>query len=122
MKIAILKDVNMKKQYDAIGTFIRGNILPLSLQIISVVVLLANLWLASKLAPLATSIDRVQAQVVEIQRDNANDALLIPRFYQLEQHTKDIDNALSRIESKVDRIMERTVTTTTNTKTTFSKP
>ena len=96
-----------KPSYDSIGQFIKGNAVALSLQAISVVVLLANLWLASKLAPLASGIESVSSRVEAIESQSSESKPLIERFIKLETKTESLTITVDRIEGKVDRIIER---------------
>lgn len=96
-----------KEKYDSIGAFIRGNAFALSLQVISVVVLLANLWLATKLAPLAQNIDTVASRVDAVEEYNTENKPLVERFIKLETNYTTLTGSITRIESKLDRLIER---------------
>lgn len=96
-----------KEKYDSIGAFIKGNGFALSLQVISVVVLLANLWLATKLAPLAKDIDAVASRVDAVEAYDTETKPLVERFIKLETNYSNLTDSLQRIESKVDRLVER---------------
>jgi len=96
-----------KVKYDAIGQFIRSNGLVLSLQIISVVVLLANLWLATKLAPLASGIEKVATRVDAIEKSDADGKPYLERFIQLETKVESLTKSVDGVGNKIDSIIQR---------------
>ena len=86
---------------------IRKNPLPWVMQSIGLLVVIANLFIASLLAPVVQDIHeldfRVQAiEKHEIRRDELNE-----RFYILEEKVKGIDKKLDVMDSKIDRLMMR---------------
>lgn len=94
------------KDTRTIREFIQKNGMQISLQVIGVVVLILNLWLTSKLAPLAEGIRELGGRVFALEtsrkEDNADTKLLLERFYKAEQKIEDIDRTTARIESKLD--------------------
>lgn len=94
---------------DSIGNFIKSNFLALSLQIVSLVILFANLWLANKLAPMAQDIDRVVSRVEAVEDYNTENRPLIERFIKLETNYTGLTTVVERIEKKLDSVIERTV-------------
>ncbi len=78
---------------------IRNNPLPYIVQAVTLLLFILNLWLASKLAPLAQDIAVIQEKV------DAQEIELVPRS-ELEGQFDNITNRLDRIESKLDRVIE----------------
>lgn len=95
------------KDYKTIRDFVRQNGMQLSLQAIGVLVLILNLWLTSKLAPLAEGIRELGGRVLALESkrsvDDADTKVLLERFYKVEEKVGNIDRTTARIESKLDQ-------------------
>lgn len=98
--------MNDKKAKDTIKQFVRENAMPLSVQAIGLIVLILNLWLASKLTPLAEGISLLNQRVLAIEVRNIRVEELIERFLKAEGNLENMDNRLERIENKLDKIDE----------------
>lgn len=92
---------------NSVGQFLSKNSLALAVHAVGVVVLILNLWLAVKLAPLAQSITDITTRVDAMETYRDANSPLIERFYKLEEHTNNIDNTLLKIEQKLDRMDEK---------------
>lgn len=95
-----------RKDYQTFRDFVRQNGMQLSLQAIGVLVLILNLWLTSKLAPLAEGIRELGGRVLALETKRSTDdgetKILLERFYKLEEKVSNIDKTTTRIESKLD--------------------
>lgn len=89
---------------NSVGQFLSKNSLALAVHAVGVVVLILNLWLAVKLAPLAQNLSSLTDRVSAIEVSRSNTQPLIERFYKLEEHTDAIDQSLNRIETKLDKL------------------
>ena len=76
------------KKQDTFMGFIRGNLF----QITALLVAIFNIWLASKLAPLATNIALNDQRINEIERIDPIGS----------KHWQDVIDRLNRIEGKID--------------------
>ena len=92
---------------NSVVQFLSKNSLALAVHAVGVVVLILNLWLAVKLAPLAQNITDVTTRVDAMEAYRVTNAPLIERFYKLEEHTNSIDNSLIKIDQKLDRMDEK---------------
>ena len=85
----------------------RARPLPYIVQIVGVVVVLINLFIASKLAPLAQDLailaNRVEAAEVELSRRQD----YIDRFLVIEGEVKEMNSRLGRIENKIDVLIQK---------------
>lgn len=94
------------KDTRTIRDFIQKNGMQLTLQAIGVVVLILNLWLTSKLAPLAEGLRELGGRVFALETkrsaDDGDTKVLLERFYKLEEKVSNIDRTTTRIESKLD--------------------
>lgn len=100
---------------DGFKNFFQKNLLTLTLQGIGVLVVVANLWIATKLAPLAQDLGSLSTRVSAVEQEQRSDDVraekLLPEFYimqgqvtNIESDVKDIKSAQIRIEDKIDRI------------------
>lgn len=92
---------------NSVVQFLSKNSLALAVHAVGVVVLILNLWLAVKLAPLAQDLDNVTTRVDAIEVSRSNTQPLVERFYKLEEHTTSIDNSLIKIDHKLDKLEEK---------------
>ena|SRR3990167_2980402 len=90
-------------------SFIQKNGLQLAVSAIGLLVTVLNLYLASKLAPLAMGIRDLEFRVLAIETRNVNIDPLVPRFIAAEEHLKSIDENIKdlkesqiRMEGKID--------------------
>lgn len=84
-----------------IPKFIDKNAWSILLQAAALLALLANLWIASQLAPLIT------ADAIIVERVSAiEEANLVPRS-ELDTKFDATEKRLERIENKIDRLIER---------------
>lgn len=94
------------KDTRTIREFIQKNGMQITLQAVGLVVLILNLWLTSKLAPLAEGLRELGVRVFALESsrevDNADTKILLERFYKAEQKIENIDRTTQRIESKLD--------------------
>lgn len=79
---------------------------PVQLAIVfgGVAITLVNMFIATKLAPIAENITTINQKVDANTQRVLNDEKYIPQFVQLQQSVTDITPRLDRIESKVDSI------------------
>lgn len=97
-----------------ISDFFRSFPLATIFQLASVLVLVANLFLANKLGPLVQDIDTLREQVHAMNESLQDRPALIQRFVVTEQQVKDLRETLkdmqnreTRIEDKIDHLLER---------------
>lgn len=95
------------KNVKTIRDFVEKNGMQLTLQAVGVVVLILNLWLTTKLAPLGESIRELTTRVFALEDkrnvDDVNTDVLMERFWKLEERVANIDRTTTRIESKLDQ-------------------
>lgn len=91
----------MKDKYNA-KTFLRENGLQLAMQVFAVLALVLNLWLASKLSPLAQNVAIITERINAIETD-CNDHQSTAHVTEKEFDKLSAD--VNRLEDKVDRIM-----------------
>ncbi len=88
-----------------LGEFFKKNFVALALQAVSVVVLLANLWLTSQLAPLAEGIREVkQAQAQQATKIDEHDKVL-DRFIVVEEKVKTIETVTRDTQNDVRTLL-----------------
>lgn len=94
--------------------FIRNNAVTITLQVVGFLVVVANLWLASKLSPVVKDIDTVADKVNAIEETLEDRPELVQRFVVTEERVGQVDKSLAeirkwqdRVEDKIDRIIER---------------
>lgn len=90
-------------KHDSLATYLKKNSLPIFLQVLSLLALIANLWLASKLSPLAKDIAVITTRV---SANETIDAQQHPTFVTHEQIKREVTERLDRIEGKLDRVIE----------------
>lgn len=86
-------------------TIVKKNFFALTLQAISVVVLLANLWLATKLAPLAEGLREVKtAQAQQEMKIEEHDNIL-DRFLVVEEKVRSIETTTRETQTDVRTLL-----------------
>ncbi len=88
----------MAERTNGFHTFLRGNIF----QLITLIVLVGNIWLAGKLAPLYARVGVLEQQILSL---SVSADEVVPRT-ELDSKFKDIVDRLDRIEGKLDRVIE----------------
>lgn len=102
--------------HDSLGWLKSGN-LQIFITLAGVAVTLFNLWIASKLTPVANDINtitqKVSAQDVRLNDLENVSSLYLPRYIATEQQTISLKETVNRIESgmirmeaKLDRVIE----------------
>lgn len=87
----------MAKNFDW-NTYLKNNTLPILLQVVGLLVVIANLFLASQLAPLAKNIDSLNFRVNAIERRNERVDIFIDDFIAAKKDLENIHESLNRIE------------------------
>jgi hypothetical protein len=94
--------------------FVRSVPVATVLQLVGFLFLVLNVWLATKLSPLAQNIDSVAVKVHAIEESLKGRPELIQRFVVAEQQVKDLRESIKEIkasqlrtEEKIDRLIER---------------
>jgi len=85
------KDI-LNQQEKTISQMVFKNIVP----IISIIVVIANLWLATKLSSLVERISILEVKVVYAEESNNNNREMVMQLY------KELETRLIRIENKID--------------------
>jgi hypothetical protein len=80
---------------NGIGTFIKEN----AIQIMGMVVIVLNLWLVSKLAPLVQSIALIDQRVQAVEQNYIG-------HNEIDSRLDNVIDRLDRIENKLDRHLE----------------
>jgi len=83
----------MKNEF---GRFVKEN----AIQIMGVVVIILNLWLVSKLAPLVQSIALIDQRVQAVEENYIGHS-------EIDSRLESVITSLDRIEAKLDRHLER---------------
>lgn len=89
---------NNKEKNNGWGEFFTKRV-QFFLTLAGVAIALLNIWIASKLAPIAQDIAVIERQV------SANEVRLVPRT-EIEGELENINHRLDRIENKLDRVIE----------------
>lgn len=89
-----------------ITKFIKQNLWALSVQLVGVLVLLANLWLASKLSPLVSRLNTLEVRADAVETDLSDDELKFERLIIVETKVDTLSEQVGRIENKLDRVIE----------------
>lgn len=97
----------MKAPTNDLATFIRSNALQLTFQVIGVGILLLNLWLASKLSPLAEDLRAVTVRVTAVETGQGQTSDLVERFIVVEERTKRTEDDVKEIKGDVKEILNR---------------
>jgi HAMP domain-containing protein len=87
--------------------FIKKNALALTLQGVALLVLLANLWLAAQLSPLAEGIREVKADQARTEDRIQKNEVLIERFYVVEEKVKSIDDNVRELKSDLKELLRQ---------------
>jgi len=96
-----------RKIDDGKGAFIawlKQNALQFTMQIFAVLIVLLNMWLVNKLAPLTKSVDTNSYRIEAIEKRNDDIDPLVSRFLQLEERDNYLQNDISEIKSDVKDI------------------
>ena len=91
----------MRKITQSILSDAKNRPLPYIVQIVGVVVVLVNLYIASKLAPLAQNINQIATRVEAIEKRNENVDPLVTRFIQLEERDKTLVEDVAEIKQDI---------------------
>ena len=97
-----------------ITDFFSKNSFQILLQVIALAVVVFNMWLAYRLAPLAVGIDRLETRVLAIEENKERNAGLIERFIVVEEKVdgmrgdiQELKDSQNRMEGKIDRLLEK---------------
>jgi len=92
--------------------YFKKNSLQLTFQVVGIIVVLLNLWLATKLAPLAEGIrvlnvkvDSVEAKTTTTESKISSVDVLNAQMTDVQLNLNDIKSAILRLENKTDRII-----------------
>ena len=80
--------------------FIKKNLFPL----ISLLVVVGNVWIAYQLSPVLARIGQVEVRATALETRMNVDEAYIPRFISIESLLPQMDKRLERIESLLDRV------------------
>ena len=89
-----------------IKKIITDNIVVIILQAMGLIVLIGNVWIATKISPLAISINQITSRVSAIEKRNETTDVLIPRFLQLEERDIHLVEDIKEIKSDIKDIKE----------------
>lgn len=84
---------------------ISKNPLPWIMQSVGLLVVIANLFIASLLAPVVQDIHKLDFRVQAIEEHEVTRDVLNERFYVLEERVRGIDKKLDIMDSKIDRLI-----------------
>jgi hypothetical protein len=84
-----------------IKSFLKDNVLQITLQIVGLLVVILNMWLANKLLPMAKDIAIITNKV------NAQEQTLTEHKNNNIEQFKSFSDWLVRVEGKLDRAIER---------------
>jgi vacuolar-type H+-ATPase subunit I/STV1 len=96
----------MVKKFDW-NTYLKNNTLPILLQAIGFLVVIANLYLASQLAPLAKCVDSLTFRVDAIEKRDAEVSPLLKEFIEVRQDIKYIKEDLNKLDTKVELLINK---------------
>jgi len=92
--------------------YIKSNTLTITIQVVGFIVIVLNLWLSTKLAPLAQNIDSLTRKADALERKVDNQSTLIEHVDVIQQQVTDIKTNLddlkdtqTRMDEKIDRIL-----------------
>ena len=90
------------KTHETLKTYLQKNALPITVQLVGLIVVVANLWLVTKLAPLAQDVALVKQQV------NAMDSTLQDRVSKLEVESwlKQFSRQLDTMQTQLNILTE----------------
>lgn len=104
-----MKDV---RRNNAFVNYIKNNTLTITVQVVGFIVIVLNLWLSSKLAPLAQNIDAIAKKADALEKKVDNQSALIEHVDVIQQQVSDIQSNISdikdqqtRIDEKIDKIL-----------------
>jgi hypothetical protein len=106
-----------KSPFEKLGSFITSNELQLSVQLVGIVAFVVNVWLATKLAPLALDLvsltNRVANAENAIQKAELREERVIEKIESIEtnvttlvERVEAVKGSVSRIEDKLDKLYE----------------
>jgi len=96
----------MVKKFDW-NTYLKNNTLPILLQAIGFLVVIANLYLASQLAPLAKSIDSLMYRVSAIEKRDTEVSPMLKEFIEVRQDVKYIKEDINKLDTKVELLINK---------------
>lgn len=92
--------------------YIKNNSLTITVQVVGFIVIVLNLWLSSKLAPLAKNIDSLTGKVDAVEKKVDNQSTLIEHVDVIQQQVSDIQTNIgdikgqqTRMDEKIDKIL-----------------
>lgn len=100
---------NANNKFD-LKTYLQNNSLPILLQVIALLVVIINLWIASKLAPVAQGVDKVTTRVDALEKYN-NDEVK-PYIKKTIEVKKDIDyikQGINDLNKKMDQYIQQVI-------------
>jgi hypothetical protein len=96
----------MVKKFDW-DAYLKNNTLPILLQTVGLLVVIANLYLASQLAPLAKSIDSLMYRVSAIEKRDAEVSPMLKEFIEVRQDVKYIKEDINKLDTKVELLINK---------------
>lgn len=93
----------MQDKHNEVIKWIKQNALSLTLELVGVLVVIVNLWLANKLAPMASDINQLKLQVSAMEQRVADEKPLFERFVRIETVVEDINSRLERIDARLSK-------------------
>lgn len=99
----------MKKQNDTnfnLINYIRNNSLTIALQVVGFLVVVANLWLASKLAPLTQNLDNLTEKVDAMQTQVQTDSTQINHIDVIDANIDQIRASIKDIKDSQDKLFD----------------
>ena len=86
------------------------------ISIMGLVVVILNLWVASKLSPLALDISKINGKVNAIEESLKDRPALVERFIQLEERDKELINKVNNIDKRIDILINQHIDLKTSLK------
>lgn len=87
-------------------TFLRNNSLTIAIQVVGFLVVIANLWLASKLAPLTQNLDDLTTKVDAMQTQVQTDSTQINHIDVIDSNIDQIRSAIKDIKDSQDKLFD----------------
>ena len=83
--------------------FLQKNAFTITAQLVGLIVIIANLWLATKLAPMAADISGLSMRVEALHSSFIAEKPLFERFVRIEAVVGEINARLERIDQRLSR-------------------
>jgi predicted PurR-regulated permease PerM len=90
---------------NAIQKMVEKNTFPLLVQVVAFLVVVLNIWVVTKLAPLIQDISLISTRVEAIEERNQRVDPLVERFIQLEERDKQIINDIQQLKQDARELL-----------------